>query len=193
MVTPIPTRLSFVDVPGAAVCGVCLLGCAYLVLFHSGHANLETAELTSLMNTATQDLSTVRAARDRQRAMVAERQTDLASGKYLPASLPIEEYFQTLSRLAHEHRLRVVRQNPLSPREYPGLLEQRYAYEVSGAMPDMARFFKAVEDADIWADIAYLKIETAEKDPQRVSSDRLAVLTISLFSALKQENPPSGG
>jgi hypothetical protein len=119
-----------------------------------------------------------------------ERQVELATSGQLPAQIPIEEYFQTLSRLAGRHHLRVVRHNPLGPRSYPGLLEQRYAYEVIGTMPDIARFFRAIEDAEFWADISYLKIDGGPPSADQggePTDERDAILTISLFSAAPAE------
>ncbi len=191
MNTPAKLPLLMVDAIGGAVLGAIVVGCAYLVFFHADHATVEINELTSLINSASEDLSMVRTARDRQRAILKEQHGELESSRQLPADIPIEEYLQALSGLAAQNRLRVVRQNPLPSREYPGLLEQRYAYEVSGSVPDMARFFKAVEDADFWADIAYLKVDGAQAETN--NRDRLALLTISLFSAVKQEPAAEGG
>jgi outer membrane murein-binding lipoprotein Lpp len=193
MKTAAKLPMFLIDALGAAILGGCVLGCAYLVFMRGDQTALEINELTAQINTASRDLSAVRTARDVQRNILKQQQVEMGAGRQLPASIPLEEYFQALSRLAVQHHLRVVRQNPLSPREYPGLLEQRYAYEVSGSMPDMVRFFKSIEEADFWADIAFLKIDGVEPGPGVASRDRLAILTLSLFSALKQEAPAAGG
>jgi hypothetical protein len=84
----------------------------------------------------------------------------------------------------------VVRHNPLGPRSYPGLLEQRYAYEVMGRVADLARFLRDVEDAEFWADISYLKIDGGPPSADQggePNGERDALLTISLFSAARAE------
>ncbi len=186
MIRPRKLPLLLLDVFGASLSGAGLLAALWMTCFHKEHATTELSDLTTMISTATQNLATLRSAVDGQRATLRERQVELVSSGQLPAQIPIEEYFQTLSRLANQHHLRVVRHNPLGPRSYPGLLEQRYAYEVIGTQPDLARFFRAIEDAEFWADISYLKIDggtpTAEQGG-RPSDERNAVLTISLFSA----------
>jgi Tfp pilus assembly protein PilO len=183
-----------VDAVGAVLFGACVVACAYLVFFHSEHAGSEVREFTSLIQNGTQDLAGIRSTLLRQRDLVRDRHEELESRGQLPASIPIEEYLRTLSLLAAQNHLRIVRQNPLTRREYPGLVEQLYAYDVVGAMPDLARFFKAVEDAELWADIAYLRIENVQ-EPTDGNGQRLASLTVSLFSGQKPHagSTPEGG
>jgi hypothetical protein len=87
----------------------------------------------------------------------------------------------------------VVRHNPLGPRSYPGLLEQRYAYEVIGTQPDLARFLRAIEDAEFWADISYLKIDGGKRQGGEPTDECDALLTISLFSAARAEGASESG
>jgi hypothetical protein len=68
----------------------------------------------------------------------------------------------------------------------------RYAYEITGAMPDIARFFRAVEQTEFWADISFLKVDQGAGPLQAGSARRVASLTISLFSALPAEADPDG-
>jgi len=195
MVTPstkdrLPVVL--VDVAGALMLGACLLGCAYFGFIKSGQTSGEIGELTTLSRSAAEDLTAARAACERQRAVLASHQATLASERQLPLRAPLEESIQSLSSLAETHRVHVLRQNPLAPRRYLGLLEQRFALEVSGTMPDLAAFFKAVEDAETWADIAYLKIINAETPTNGNMPERVATLTLSLFSADKAAVPTKG-
>ncbi len=186
--------LLVIDALGATLAGGLVIGCIYLTFVHGEHATREIQEFTQLINSASQDLASIQSARDQQGTVLRERRAEISSGRQLPTEIPLEEYFQVLSRLASQHSLRVLRQNPLSPREYPGLLEHRYAYEVTGSMPDIARFFKAVEEADFWADIAYLKITNAAQTSATADSqERVALLTISLFSASRPEGAPNDG
>jgi Tfp pilus assembly protein PilO len=185
--------LLLLDVLGASTLAACLLTVAWLTLFHSDHAVGELRDLQQTINSAAQDLSSLRAAADRQRATLKERQAELATHGQLPAQVPVEEYFQNLSRLVAQHRLRVVRHNPLTPRSYPGLLEQRFAYEVMGTMPDLARFFRAIEEADFWADVSYLKIDGGPRQADAPTDERVASLTISIFSAPRADGGSGSG
>ena len=193
MTRPGKVPLLLLDVLGASTLGACLVTAAWLTLFHSDHATAELRDLRQTFNSAAQDLATLRAATDRQRATLKQRQAELATNGQLPAQVPAEAYFQNLSRLAAQHRLRVVRQNPLTPRSYPGLLEERYVYEVMGTMPDLARFFKAIEDADFWADVSYLKIDGGPRQGDAPTDERVASLTISIFSAPRTDAGSGNG
>lgn len=173
-----------VDALGAIVVAACLLGCAYFGFIKAGATSNEIQELTTLSLAAAEDLASARSACDRQRAMLETHQSSLTSERQLPSRAPLEESIQTLSRLAETHGVHVLRQNPLSSRQYPGLQEQRFALEISGAMPDLVRFLKAVEDAETWADVAYLKI-ISSASLGGSTPDRVATLTLSLFSADK--------
>ena len=187
MARPGKLPLLLLDALGASLSAAGLLAALWMIFFHNEHAASELRDYTQMISSATQDLAALRSAGDRQRATLKERQAELATNGQLPVQISIEEYFQTLSRLAVQHHLRVVRHNPLPPRSYPGLLEQRYAYEVIGTMPDLARFFKAIEDADFWADISHLKIDGSQPQGGEPTDQRTASLTISLFSAARAE------
>lgn len=207
MERPLRLPLLLLDALGAGLSAAGLGAALWMIFFHNEHAVSELRGYTRMISSATQDLAALRSAGERQRATLKERQAELAAGGQLPVRIPLEDYFQTLSQLAVRHHLRVVRHNPLPPRSYPGLLEQRYAYEVIGTMPDLARFFKAVEDAEFWADIGYLKIDGGQpqegghsgerRNPKggevgarmdsRASSERTASLTFSLFSAARTD------
>ncbi len=185
--------LLLLDAIGACLLAGAFLTAAWLTFVHNEHATVEVNELTELISTATQDLKALQTAEERQRAILKERQSELTAGGQLPAKIQIEEYFQTLSRLAAQHNLRVIRHNPLASRSYPGLLEQRYVYEVIGTMPDLARFFKAIEDAEFWADVSYLKIDGGRRNSGEPTDERVASLTISLFSAARAESASESG
>lgn len=177
-----------IDGIGATAFAGCLLGCAYIAVIRAGEVAVETRELTTTLNNASDDLATARAACERQRAILEQRKSEAASERQLPNKLPLEEYFQRISSLAESNQVRVLRQNPLPGRRYPGLLEQRSAFEVSSTMPDLARFFKAVETDESWADIAYLKIAGSEGHAaDAVEGERVTTMTFSLFSADKSE------
>lgn len=193
MARPNKLPLLLLDALGASLSAAGLVTALWITLFHSEHATSEVREYDLKIVSATKDLADLRSAVDRQRATLKERLGELATSGQLPEQIPIEEYFQTLSRLAVEHRLRTVRHNPLPPRSYPGLFEQRFAYEVIGTMPDLARFFKAIEDAEFWADISYLKIDGGQTPGDQPTDERNALLTLSLFSAARANDPSDKG
>lgn len=171
------------DLIGAAACAGLLSAFVWFACFRGDRTVAEIRELSETITDARRDLVGLRTSLDQQRTILQQRQAELVAGGQLPDETPIEEYFQTLSRVASSHRLHVVRHNPLSPRTYPGLLEQRYAYEVSGSMPDITRFLKAIEDAKFWADVSYLKIDAGSRQVGPASIERVASLTISVFSS----------
>jgi len=196
MTRPGKLPLLLLDAFGASLSAAGLLVAFWMTLFHNEHATTEIRDFTQMISSATQNLAALRLAGDGQRATLKERQAELATSGQLPAQIPIEEYFQTLSRLAGRHHLRVVRHNPLGARSYPGLLEQRYAYEVIGTQPDLARFLRAIEDAEFWADISYLKIDGGPSSADQggeATDERDAILTISLFSAARAEDASGNG
>ena len=78
--------------------------------------------------------------------------------------------------------------------EYPGLLEQRFTYEVAGEWPDIVRFLLEIEQADAWADVAYLKVSRGANVGGRETGERPVALTISMFSSPPlQKGGPSAG
>lgn len=147
-----------------------------------------TRELAATIARGKAELSGLGGAIEEQRTLESRYQSALAAAGKLPGQTPQETHLRALSSLAAQNHLGVVRQLPLSPREYPGLMEQRFAYEVNGTMPDLARFFKAVETAPGWTDISFLKIEQGASDGD--SKRRNALLTFSAFS-LGATQPPA--
>ncbi len=143
--------------------------------------------LTAALASAKNDLATLRSSLEQQKALQARYQSDLNAAGAMPDQSPQETHLQLLSGLAAQNHLSVVRQLPLSPREYPGLLEQRFAYEVTGTMPDLARFFKAVESSTSWTDISYVKVDQGKGVDN--TGQRNALLTFSAFSMARQQPP----
>ena len=180
------------DLTGAAVCAGLMSAFVWFAYFRGDRTVAEIRERSETIADARRDLAALHISLDQQRTILQQRQAELVAGGQLPDETPIEEYFQTLSRVASTHRLHVVRHNPISPRTYPGLLEQRYAYEVSGSMPDIARFLKAIEDAKFWADVSYLKIDAGSRQAGPASIERVASLTISVFSSSRNVRSDRG-
>ena len=185
--------LGITDVLGGCVVAACLVGATWLTLVRNSQTTTEVDELKQLIHAARRDARSLRAAQEQQRATLARHQAELAKTGHLPLVSPIEEYFQTLSRLASKHHLRVVYHKPLTSRAYPGMLEQRYAYEVTGSTPDLVRFLKSIEQTDFWADVSYLKVDRGTVAGETATNARVAALTISLFSLLPSDAASNKG
>jgi hypothetical protein len=176
-----------IDATGGAITSL-LLGIAAWSFFSSNAGGQNSLhELTTTLANARDDLADLQSAIGAQRELATRYQAELAAVGAMPGQTPQETHLRTLSGLASENHLSVVRQFPLPPREYPGIMEQRFAYEVTGTMADLARFFKAVETSPDWADISYLKVEQGQSTESTM--DRNAVLTFSVFSMSKQQQP----
>lgn len=182
--------LRVIDVVGGCTVAACLFGLVWFTLIRPDRARAEIVELTRLLHRTRQEHRVVLASRHRQHAALQSYEAKLAKTGQLPTEAPIEEYFQTLSNFASKNHLRVVSHNPLTSRRYPGLLEQRYAYEVSGSLPDLIRFLKSIEESDFWADVSYLALDSGNARANaagRGRAERVAALTISLFSVLSSD------
>ncbi len=179
--------LRVVDIVGGCTVAACLLGFIWLTMIRPDRTRSRISELTHVLRQARLDRAVLETVRDKQGVILQGHQARLAKTGQLPPDAPIEEYFQILSSLASEHQLRVVGHKPLGRRNYPGLLEQRYTYEVTGSLPDLVLFLRAIEDADFWADVSYLSIDRGRQAAGSASTERLAALTISLFSAVAGE------
>ncbi len=190
-----------IDLIGGCTVTACLLCFVWLIAIGADRTSDRIEQHRAVMHNARRQLTNARLERDRQRAIIETRQAQLARCGQLPKEAPVEEYFQTLANLATRHRLQVLRHHPLTSRSYPGLLERRYAYEVTGATPDLVLFFKAIEAADYWADVSYLKIDgglratgtSVRRSGSAGSAKRVAQLTISVFSALQSDGASSSG
>jgi len=182
-----------VDLLCGCVLAICVAGLMWMTLVRSDDSRGVIRTMESRVVEAQRELASVRAERDQRRTLLLERRQRLADSGQLPEKLPLVEYFQTVSRLAQSHDLRIVRQRPAPPREYPGLLEHRIEYEVSGSFPDLVRFLQSIEETDFWGDIGYLKVQGDNGPATERAPARLALLTFSLFSALPPEKPEGDG
>ena len=185
--------LLLIDLVGGSVVAACVLASGWLVLVQTERTRAEVNGMAKLARVARQDLAALHRGHAQQQSRLAQGRAELAERGQLPDQTPVEEYFQTLSELAGRHHLRMLRNNPVDPRQYPGLLEQRYTCAVTGTMPDFVRFFRAIEDTGFWADISYFQISSGSGPELEGSNVRSAELTISLFSALPVETPAENG
>ena len=185
--------LLLIDAVGVSVVAACVLGAVWMAFIRNDDAAAEIRQLRASIRDARQDLTHLLTTREEQDALLAQSKAELEQRGRLPEQTPIEDYFQTLTTLSNRYHLRVLRQNPLASRQYPGLLEQRYAYVLAGSMPDLTRFLWAVEETDFWADISYFKIENRPGRGTEGSKARVAELTLSLFSAVEVETATDNG
>ncbi len=181
-----------VDLIGGAFLLACLGGTAWFSVLRNEDTSGELVRLRRQIVVVRQALAALRAERDHERLELRDRERQLRESGALPSRVPVEQYFQTLATLAARFRLQVLRQNPLPHRTYPGLLERRYTYEVSGSMPDIERFLRALERTEFWADVAFLKI-TGSSAAGNPADSRVASLTISVFSAVSSTDESGQG
>lgn len=178
------------DLLGGGLTLAFLGGFVWFTMLRPDQTARDVDRLTNLIRSTKRELGAMRIERDREQTLLRARLAQLEESGDLPMETPVEEYFKTLSSMAKEYRLRVIRHNPLPHRIYPGLLERRFAYEVTGATPDIMFFFQALEQADFWADIGYLKITGKPGGDGR--GERVASITISVFSAIPGEDEKRG-
>lgn len=178
-----------VDVVGAGIVTACALGIISLTMFDQDQVREDVIRLTQSLERARHDHRELLAALSRQRKRYSDCNSQRSQIGHLPEDVPVEAYFQHLSQLALHHGLRVVRHQPLAPRSYPGLFEKRFAYEVTGSLSDLMAFLQSIESADFWADVSYLSIERGIGGVDSGSTDKVALLTLSLFAARAQETP----
>jgi len=192
MISAKGTPIVFINLAGAALTAACWAGVTWFIGFYGDNMRSQCREYRCAIESARTELAQLGASRAQdEQKLVAVREQMSDRGK-LPEITPIEDYFQLLSRLADQHALTVVRNNPLSARQYPGLLEQRFVYEVTGSTTEIVDFLRDIEQTDYWADVGYLKIERATQNGLSVPQ-REAALTFSLFSALPSEPKVGGG
>jgi len=183
--------LRMIDLAGGAVVAACLGAFVWFALLRTDRTSDVVGQLRGQLQAARHQARVLRAECDRQRLSLNAHQTELGETGELPVHARVEEYFRNLASLAAQHRVRVMRHNPLASRTYSGLLERRFSYQVTGATVDLARFLRAIELTEFWADVAYLKIEGGPNSAG-VLPERVATLTISVFSALAPEEEGRG-
>lgn len=181
------------DVLGAGVLAGCLVMSVWLLFVRSNETTREISVLRSRVGDVRRELTSVRQHAEQESSELSTTQRELEAIGQLPTRTPVDRYSQTLLDLAARFGLRVIRQNPVAPRTYPGLLEQRYAYELQGATRDFVAFFAAVEQTNFWADISYLRFAAGGTSGPNSSGDRVASFTVSLFSALEVEKEKQDG
>ena len=165
------SSLLAIDITGGFIVAACAASIVWLTVLREDRAPAMIRELSKNTTATRNEIAKAKTQRDEQQALLTTRRGELANRGQLPEQSPVEAYFQTLARLAAQNRLQVRGQGPLSPRTYPGMLEQRFSYEVAGSLPDLARFLSAIESSDAWADVSFFKIETVRGAGYRLDPD----------------------
>jgi Tfp pilus assembly protein PilO len=188
-----PSLALWIDLGGGVLTAALVGSLLWMVLLGDDAATREINSLKRSVASARVELASLRGVLDDQSELLARRRSELSESGQLPDRAPIERDLRTLHTLARQHDLRVTHVSPLAPRKYPDLLELRYAIEVVGTTPNLTWFFKSIEDAQCWADISYLKVESGTSSHGESSDQRVASLTISLFSSRAGDEEPEDG
>ena len=185
--------LYIIDALGGCLVASFVCGSIWLTMVRNDETATEVRNLARTISRARQDRRTLREAFDRQHGVLEDLQTRLSTDGHLPERAPVEEYFQTLSTIAVNHELRVIEHSPLPSRRYPGLVEERYGYQVTGTWPALIRFLRSIEATGYWADVSYLRVGRGTGPEEAAARERVADLTISLFSAEQRDPQAEGG
>ncbi len=167
-------------------CGamVALLACVaiWLIITYVDRSGQELTEIRKELARTRQSLARYQVAESAVQAKIKKQTADLAQQGTLPDQFPIGSYFRDLTSMAIKAGVTVQSQVPMVATEYPGLVEQRSQFEVSGSLQSILTFFEAIEQSSYWADIGYFSL--AQGSSRGTSTlERHAKFTISMFSA----------
>jgi hypothetical protein len=175
---------------------VCVVGLAFasvwLVFLRSESPASTIKILSGTVDTLRTDLGKLQLRRDEQAELLLDRRAELARIGTIPTHVALDEYFHTLAAKAAAFGLQVRGQQPLTPRVYPGVLEQRYTWKVAGSLSSVARFLRSVEESEMWADVSHLRVAAEHNSNPWATANRAAELTISLLTALPDAVNPAG-
>ena len=177
------SSLVLMDLVGGASVLACLGVFVWLTCLREGLAGREIGVLTGSVTDMRKDLAALRGALDNLHNVVEAHRDELAVQGKLPGGTPIDEDLHALSQLAAESGIALKAIDELGARSYPGLRELRYTIEAEGTLADLMRFFKAIETANLWADISYVEVASGPSRATEAIAKREARLTVSLFSA----------
>lgn len=168
-----------IHIAGACILGICALCSVWLCLVRASETRKGTDELRTQIGNARTDMLSLQTARQKQEENLNRLKAQLGEKGVLPASSPVEAYLQDLANEAARFQLQVRSQRPLPGRTYPGLVEQRYHYEIEGEPLNVIRFFSLIESTNYWCDVSFFSLE----GPGDTNKPAVASLTLSLFSA----------
>lgn len=182
-------RFTAIDVVGSAVLTMLILACAWLLTMRFREQSDAMATFNAELTRAQSDLTALRVVHERQAEQLRLRQVEVATSGWLPDRAPVESILKSIGEAASQRELTVVAQKPLPARTYPGVREERYAYDVVGGTDGIAAFLGDIEQGSWWCDVSFLSVESITEDvPPRVR----ASLTLSLFSSIPVVTPAPG-
>jgi len=176
-------NLWMIDAAGAAAVATCLFAVIGMLAVGGRQGRSTSREWSRAIQQSQQNLAALKAACETQRRQLEEKQREWTKGGGLPPEAQQEAYFQRLSQAAGRLGLKVLRQQPLAARQYPGILERRFAYDVTGSTAAVLAFLREIESLDAWADVSFFRIEQGLDATPNGTKERLARLTVSLFAS----------
>jgi hypothetical protein len=181
-----------IDVIGCTAIIGCVVGVTTLISSRAERQRGTIPQLRQAIATTELQIRNLESSCEQERGEIDNRNQRLKEPGRLPQVMPIENYMQSLARMAEASNVRVLLEKPLASRKYPGLLEERFAYTITGPGTSIIDFLDAVENSGFWADISYLRIDTSSARKGQAVKDPVALLTFSLFSHLNEEESENG-
>lgn len=178
-----------VDVLGFVVIAGCIAATIAILSDQSERRSQTIPDLLRVIDDTSIAIKRLEQQLENKQEEIGSLRKELYAPGHLPQATSMEQYIRELSELAAGHGVQVVLQKPLPSVTYPGLMEERLSYTVSGTGNAILRFLHDVEEADQWADVGYLNIR--RQSPGRSVSaganrkgdtNVTALLTFSLFS-----------
>ncbi len=171
-----------VDLSCGAVVAALACSALWLLVNYIDRSGQELTDKRKALSSARQTLATLQVANASQQAAILQQTTDLIDRGTLPSQFPTGSYFQDLTLLATEAGVTIQSQIPMVAAEYPGLVEARSQFEISGSLQAILTFFDAIERSTYWADVGFFSLaQGGGADPS--SRDHSAKFTISMFSS----------
>ncbi len=178
------SKLMMMDAAGGTLVLGLLLTAGWLAFLRDQGGLSEIDELHIDISASESRLFDLRTRLSEREERVRILQVEADTTGRLPEQIPIEEDLNSIDKLALSFDVEVTRLLPIASVEYAGLTEQRYRLEAGGTTLNLLAFLRAIEDADFWADIGYLKIEAVPSvQGQDISKKRVASFIISMFLA----------
>lgn len=174
--------LRIIDLAGATLAVSCLIGSGWVFFVRIEQTHERIKAFSEHVQATQREARTLRTSLGDLRARIVQTHAALEDSGQLPAKAPVEEYFRSLSNLAAKLDLQVMRNSPHGERHYPGLMEERYSFDVAGTTDAVMRFLQGIERSEYWADVGYLKISSGAVGITPKPALRSANLILSLFS-----------
>ncbi len=166
------------------ICGaiVATLSCValWLLVTYFDRSGQEMVGMRDELGRARQTLATLQVSNTAQQSEIQQQTVDLVERGTLPNQFPSDDYFENLTTLAAEAGVTIQSQVPMVAAQYPGLVEERSQFEISGSLQAILAFFESIEKSAYWADVGFFSLA---QGGETSSLKRNAKFTISMFSA----------